>query len=229
MNGRSQSRRAAVVAVFAVQLDVAVKPHHQRRHERPRNARSWRASRTPPPRPAARTDTAPRRSEKTSAQTRCRCTAWRQTPAAQFPARRREWRRPSCLPCAMCRWMFSIATVASSTRMPTASARPPSVIRLIVSPSALKARNRTKHRQRDGKRDDQRAAPRTEEQQNHQRRQRRGDDAFAQNAADGRAHEQRLVGKFLARASPAADGAHDARQRGFDARDHVQRRGSPLS
>ena len=33
--------------------------------------------------------------------------------------------------------MFSIATVASSTRMPTASARPPSVMMLIVSPSAL--------------------------------------------------------------------------------------------
>ena len=35
--------------------------------------------------------------------------------------------------------MFSIATVASSTRMPTASARPPSVMMLIVSPSALSA------------------------------------------------------------------------------------------
>ena len=33
--------------------------------------------------------------------------------------------------------MFSIATVASSTRMPTASASPPSVMMLIVSPSAL--------------------------------------------------------------------------------------------
>ncbi len=32
--------------------------------------------------------------------------------------------------------MFSIVTVASSTRMPTASARPPSVITLIVSPVA---------------------------------------------------------------------------------------------
>jgi hypothetical protein len=39
----------------------------------------------------------------------------------------------------MCRWMFSIVTVASSTRIPTASARPPSVIKLMVSPSALKA------------------------------------------------------------------------------------------
>ena len=34
--------------------------------------------------------------------------------------------------------MFSIATVASSTSMPTASARPPSVMMLIVSPSALR-------------------------------------------------------------------------------------------
>ena len=33
--------------------------------------------------------------------------------------------------------MFSISTVASSTRTPTASARPPSVMMLIVSPSAL--------------------------------------------------------------------------------------------
>ena len=32
--------------------------------------------------------------------------------------------------------MFSISTVASSTRMPTASARPPSVITLSVCPSA---------------------------------------------------------------------------------------------
>ena len=33
--------------------------------------------------------------------------------------------------------MFSMVTVASSTRMPTASARPPSVMMLIVSPSKL--------------------------------------------------------------------------------------------
>ena len=36
--------------------------------------------------------------------------------------------------------MFSISTVASSTRMPTASASPPSVMMLIVSPSALSTR-----------------------------------------------------------------------------------------
>ena len=39
---------------------------------------------------------------------------------------------------AMLRWVFSISTVASSTRMPTASARPPSVITLMVSPSRLR-------------------------------------------------------------------------------------------
>ena len=41
------------------------------------------------------------------------------------------------LPCSRCQLMFSIATVASSTRTPTASASPPSVMMLIVSPSAL--------------------------------------------------------------------------------------------
>jgi len=34
--------------------------------------------------------------------------------------------------CPMLRWMFSIATVASSTSTPTASARPPSVITFSV-------------------------------------------------------------------------------------------------
>ena len=33
--------------------------------------------------------------------------------------------------------MFSISTVASSTRIPTAKANPPSVMMLMVSPSAL--------------------------------------------------------------------------------------------
>jgi len=36
--------------------------------------------------------------------------------------------RRSGLPSSICRWLFSISTVASSTRMPTARAMPPSVI-----------------------------------------------------------------------------------------------------
>src|SRR5258708_6064173 len=43
------------------------------------------------------------------------------------------------LPWARCRSMFSIVTVASSTRIPTANARPPKVMMLIVYPSALRA------------------------------------------------------------------------------------------
>ena len=38
-----------------------------------------------------------------------------------------------------CVWMFSIETVASSTSTPTASARPPSVMMLIVCPVAQNA------------------------------------------------------------------------------------------
>ncbi len=48
------------------------------------------------------------------------------------------------LPWARLRSMFSISTVASSTRMPTASARPPSVMMLMVSPSALSSSTETK-------------------------------------------------------------------------------------
>ena len=48
------------------------------------------------------------------------------------------------LPMARLRLMFSISTVASSTRMPTASARPPRVMMLIVSPSALRQRTLTR-------------------------------------------------------------------------------------
>ena len=44
--------------------------------------------------------------------------------------------RVTFLPIARLRLVFSISTVASSTRMPTASARPPSVIELRVCPMA---------------------------------------------------------------------------------------------
>src|SRR5579885_875663 len=39
-------------------------------------------------------------------------------------------------PPAICVWMFSISTVASSTRTPTASASPPRVMMLMVCPAA---------------------------------------------------------------------------------------------
>ena len=55
--------------------------------------------------------------------------------------------------------MFSISTVASSTRMPTASASPPSVITLSDWPSRLQHDDRREDRQRNRHGDDQRAAP----------------------------------------------------------------------
>ena len=50
----------------------------------------------------------------------------------------------SGLPIARLRWMFSISTVASSTRMPTASASPPRVMMLSVWPRADRATIATK-------------------------------------------------------------------------------------
>ena len=55
------------------------------------------------------------------------------------------------------------------------------------------AGDRGQDRQRDRERDDQRAAPAAQEQQDHQPGQGRGDDRLAHHAADGRAHEQRLI------------------------------------
>ena len=74
------------------------------------------------------------------------------------------------LPSSKLRSMFSIVTVASSTRMPTASARPPSVMMLMVSPSALRTHDGSQDRERNRDRDDQRAAPASEEQQDHHAR-----------------------------------------------------------
>ena len=45
------------------------------------------------------------------------------------------------LPINICRSIFSISTVASSTKIPTASAKPPIVIKLMVSPIKYKTIN----------------------------------------------------------------------------------------
>ena len=52
-------------------------------------------------------------------------------------------------------------------------------------------RNQDRKRNRD--RDNQRAAPASQEQQNHDRGQAGRDDRLAHHAADGRAHEDRLI------------------------------------
>ena len=97
------------------------------------------------------------------------------------------------LPWSKLRLMFSTSTVASSTRIPTASASPPSVMMLIVSPSALKTISEVKI---ESGIDTAmmivlRQLPR--KQQNHQARKPRRDGSFANHALDRRAHKQRLV------------------------------------
>ena len=119
------------------------------------------------------------------------------------------------------RWMFSISTVASSTRMPTASAMPPSVMMLSDWPSAHRTMIDDQDRQRDRDGDDERAPPRAEEQQDHQRRQPGGDGPFLEHAFDGGPHEHRLVEEQLDLQLGRQLGL-DAGQGGADAVDHVE-------
>ncbi len=97
------------------------------------------------------------------------------------------------LPMARLRSMFSISTVASSTRMPTASASPPRVMMLSVSPMAAKREDGTEDGERNRNRDDDGGTPVAEEEQNHHRRQRRRQQRLVQHALNGGAHEQRLI------------------------------------
>ena len=89
-------------------------------------------------------------------------------------------------PCSsMWRLMFSIVTVASSTRMPTASARPPSVITLIVWPSQRQRVNELSTAsgiETVMMRVDRQLPRKT---QDHESGQRGGDQSFAQDRGDG--------------------------------------------
>ncbi len=100
------------------------------------------------------------------------------------------------LPCSRCQLMFSIVTVASSTRMPTASASPPSVMMLSVCPAS--ASPAMAARMASGIEAAMMTSTATSrEQQDHQAGQRGGDHAFAHHARHRRLHEDRLVGKRL--------------------------------
>ena len=101
--------------------------------------------------------------------------------------------RVSGLPSCMLRCVFSISTVASSTRMPTASASPPSVITLMVSPQRRQDDERCRNRKRNGNANDEGRPPRAQEQQDHQAGERSGDQRFADDLIDAGAHKDRLV------------------------------------
>ena len=115
--------------------------------------------------------------------------------------------------CPMLRWMFSISTVASSTRMPTASASPPSVITLIVSPSRFITASDV--RMESGMEMQtmmvQRQLPRNSRIMSAGEERRDG--GFLEHPVDGRAHEDGLIEQQLQ--------IQRGRQRGADARQNL--------
>ncbi len=136
-------------------------------------------------------------SERTWARTRCRWRASKQMPEPRSAGRRPEWPARSLCPCARLRLMFSISTVASSTRMPTASASPPRVMMLMVSPSALSTMSEVRIESgiETAMISVLRQLPRKD--QDHQPGQAGGNRRFANHAIDRRAHKNRLVGQRL--------------------------------
>ena len=97
------------------------------------------------------------------------------------------------LPMARLRSMFSISTVASSTRMPTASANPPRVMMLMRLADRAQHDDGDKDGKRNRNRNDDGRPPVAEEEKDHHRRQRRRQQRLAQHALNGGAHEQRLI------------------------------------
>ena len=91
--------------------------------------------------------------------------------------------------------MFSIVTVASSTRIPTAKASPPKVMILSVSPSALSTTIEQRMERGIEIADNQSALPTPKEKENHHRRQTRSDHGFPNHALDRGGDENRLVGQ----------------------------------
>ncbi len=120
--------------------------------------------------------------------------------------------------------MFSMVTVPSSTRMPTASASPPSVMTLTVSPSQRQQRQREQDGERDLDEDDDRRTPAAEEYQDHQADQRSGEHRLADDAEDGGLDEDRLIADGV-QVEARRQALLDPRQQGFDAVDDVERRG----
>src|ERR1700761_7573086 len=90
------------------------------------------------------------------------------------------------------RWVFSISTVASSTSMPTASAKPPSDITLIVCPSADETAM-ANNAARGSETHNQCAPPAAEKDQDHQGSQDCCRDGLLCDVPDRCTHDHRLV------------------------------------
>ena len=125
-------------------------------------------------------------------------------------------------PCSMWRLMFSIVTVASSTRMPTASARPPSVMTLMVWPSRESAVNELKTAsgiETVMMRVDRQLPRKTK---NHESCERRRDQSLPHDGGDGRFDEVGLVRNEL-EVDAGRKRGFDCGEASLDARDDVER------
>lgn len=118
--------------------------------------------------------------------------------------------------------MFSMVTVASSTRMPTASAKPPRVMMLMVSCRALSTMT-------EARIDSGIEMPMIRVLRQLPRKSRimrpdetGGDDGFADDAADGGADEDGLIGERL-NLELRRERGRNAQQQIFDALHHVER------
>ncbi len=129
-----------------------------------------RAWRRPPLPPAAQTGSALRRPGRTWAETRCRCRWWTPAPARRSAPRRRESPARIGLPSSRLRLMFSIFHRGVVHQNSDRQRQPAQ--RHDVDGLAQRAQHqdRGENRKRNGNRDDQRAAPASQEHQDHDRR-----------------------------------------------------------
>ncbi len=105
-------------------------------------AGTTRSSRTPRPARAARTAGAPTPTMKNDGTKTARMQNMESRRAIAVRLQASTTARARDTPGSIWLWMFSISTVASSTSTPTASARPPSVMMLMVWPVAQSRRSR---------------------------------------------------------------------------------------
>ena len=129
----------------------------------------------------------------------------------------------SGLPSDWLRWMFSIVTVALSTSRPIASARPPSVIRLMVCPVRNRPTMPAKIDSGIEVETIDRVAPASQEHQDQRGDQDRRDDRLADDVLHRGAHEHRLV-EIELQFQPGRRRGLDFRQRGTRRIDHGEGR-----
>ena len=155
------------------------------------------ASRKLPLRRAAQRDTARRRTAGTWEQTQCRSTAWRRKQGSRFAAALSRTTSSMSLSgsASRLRLMFSTSTVASSTRIPTARASPPSVMMLMVSPIALNTMIEVRIARGIEVAMINGASPTAQKSENHESGQARGDQCFPDDSADRAPNKNRLIGQ----------------------------------